>query len=248
MAVPTTASRGDSVSEDVAGLHQAISHARQLAVTWQTNLAAGDMAIETLLNGLYVPLAANADRGGVWRSIQAVRLLSGFHEEYLANVQLYFEFGPADVLLPGNRIAIGDNAFAIGDPVRFRQRDALPAPLLEGTTYFILDKPTLPAITLSTTPSGAEIDITSKGSGNNIIRFALNAELNALETAIEGVIDAIIAAVPTDNPTPNILSRTFDKTLASSTIGLADQVLTPAQTASIRTALATLQGSIEAPV
>ncbi len=248
MAVPTTASRGDSVAGEAEALHQTIAHARQLAVTWQTTLLS-DVEIESLINSLYIPFAASADRNGAWHLIEQTRGLARFHEHFLSPVGLWFEFGPADVLLPGNRIVPGENSFAVDDKVRFRSRDTLPAPLAEGTDYWVNSKPTAQALTLRATEgAGADIDITSKGAGDNVIRYAINADLNALETALEGVVDAIIAAVPTDNPTPHILGRQFDKLLASGTTGLAESVLTPAATSSIRTALATLQSSIEAPV
>ena len=249
MAVPTTASRTNSadVASEARSLHTRIDYVRQLAVTWQANLAAGNMSVESIINGLYIPLAASVNLSGVWRTVTAARALPGFTPEYLSAAGLWFEFGPAEVLLPGDRLVIGENEFAVSDRVRMQQRDTLPTPFAEATDYWVNTKPTAQAITLRATSGGsADIDITAKGSGLNIIRYAVNVDLNTLETALEAAIDQIIADVPTAAG-GEILSRSFDKTLASGTNGTADEVMTPAQTADIRTDLAAIQNAIEAP-
>lgn len=246
MAVPTAKSRGDVVSQEVLDIHRAIVTAREIAVTWQANLLS-NTPVSKILNGIYLPYAAGVDYGGIWRTLSSGRTIASFLKDYLTEIEMGFEFGPADVFPAQDGIEIGENNFSVDDPVDFIQRDTLPAPLLPDTTYFIQAKPTPDTVRFSATQSGAAIDITSQGAGLNVLRFNLGPELTALETALEAVIDEIILVVPQNNPGNEILAQTFDKNLAASTTGLADEVLTPAQTATLRARLLDVENAIEAP-
>lgn len=58
----------------------------------------------------------------------------------------------------------------VGDPVRFTNSGgALPAPLVVDTDYYIQSLPTPTSFTLSATPGGAVLDLTSAGTGYNYL-------------------------------------------------------------------------------
>lgn len=244
MAVPTRDSRSKPLTAEVQKLLGTMAAARRIAVTFQTTLLS-TTPIDDIIQGIYVPFA---HFGGTWHTIENVRVLGGFNRLFLDEIGLRFAIGPDDVNVANNRIRLGDNNFAVDDPVRFNEHDVLPAGLAAGTTFFVLAKPTTGTVTLSATVQGAELDITSKGTGSNTIHFALNTQLNALETTLEAVIDEIITAVPVTTTTLEIRGQKFDKALASSTTGLSDATLTAAQTAALRTKLLDVQNDIEAPV
>ncbi len=244
MSVPTRDSRTKPLISEVQTLYGQIAAARRVAVTQQSVLTSNTPIID-ILEQIYIPFVQDI---GFWNTLQRVRAFGGFSRTYLEEVGVRFDIGPNDVNLANNRIILGDNGFAVDDPVRFVEHDVLYAPLVEGTTYFVIAKPTTGTITISTTESGSELDITSSGTGSNVIRFGLNSELNTLETAMEAVIDEIITAVPVTVTTLEIRARKFDKLLVSSTDGFSDAVLTAAQTATLRTKLLDVQNAIEAPV
>lgn len=243
MSVPTRDSRNKPLTSEVASLLSDLAQARKLAVNQQAVLLS-DTPIADIIKNIYVPLVRDV---GFWETVKRVRLIGNFNRLFLDEVGLRFIIGPADVNPGNNRVVLGDNSFSIDDPVRFKEHDVLPGGLVEGTTYFILAKPTTGSVTLSATVQGAELDITSNPTGMNVLRFALNPELNAMETAMEAVIDQVILDVPVTAVTFELRSQIFDKALASSSNGLADAILTAAQTATLRTKLLDLQNSIEAP-
>jgi len=244
MPVPSRDSRTGPLTAEVNALLGLLSAARRLAVQQQATLSS-DAAISHIVDNIYIPFVQT---NGFWDTLKRVRALPGFNAAYLIEVGLRFTFGPAHVSPAPNRINLEGNGFAVDDPVRFIEKDVLPTPFVEGTTYFVLDKPTANTIRLAATVQGAVIDITADPVGSNVIRFGIGGPLNTLETAMEAVIDEIILAVPVTTTTLELRTHTFDKALASSTDGLADTVLTPAQTASIRAELLNVQNAIEAPV
>jgi hypothetical protein len=71
------------------------------------------------------------------------------------------------VITATERIVItgGGNAPPIGTPVQFAAETSLPSPLVEGTTYWVVDLPAADRMRVSATQGGAVIDITSNGSG-----------------------------------------------------------------------------------
>lgn len=250
MALPTKASRGLPVSQEISDLHDLIVRAREIAVTWQTTLIA-DTGINDILRGIYVPYAASAAENGIWHALAEAQELGGFYREFLQEIELYYEFGPADVKTGNDRIAPGANSLAIDDPVRLEEHDVLPSPFVAGTTYYIKDKTAAGALTFAAAaPTAGEpaIDITTTGTGSNVLRYAPAAEINALEAALEAVIDEIVNVVPEVAVTAEIRAEKFDKALAFGATGLVQAVLTPAQTAPLRLKLADVQNAIEAPV
>ena len=61
------------------------------------------------------------------------------------------------------------HTFSVNDPVKFSSTVAVPAPLVAGTTYYILTVPTTTTFTLSATVGGATIDLTDSGSGTTTV-------------------------------------------------------------------------------
>ncbi len=65
---------------------------------------------------------------------------------------------------------VGPLSWAVNDEVRFNNyAGVLPAPLAEGITYFVKTAPGAGVYTLSATAGGLTLDLTTAGSGTNII-------------------------------------------------------------------------------
>lgn len=62
------------------------------------------------------------------------------------------------------------HGLAVGNPVRFTTAGTLPSGLTAGVTYYVRSIPSDTTLTLSATLGGAELDITSTGSGVHTLR------------------------------------------------------------------------------
>ncbi len=94
-----------------------------------------------------------------------------------------------------NRLTLGAGAPAQaididGTAWRLTTTGTLPAPLQTGTDYYIKSVPTSSTVTLCATPGGAEIVLTSNGSGTHTIAplgtYTKNPEAGAIEVEVVG--------------------------------------------------------------
>lgn len=105
-------------------------------------------------------------------------------------------------------IPLGEHGFATGDPVSFRAdaNGSLPAPLVEGVGYFAIAT-TDEAFSVSASPGGAVIDLTTAGEG--IVVIAPLPIAGAIAWASR-IIDENAPAhlVPFSLPVPEIVKMT----------------------------------------
>jgi len=76
-----------------------------------------------------------------------------------------------------------------GKPVSFQSTGTLPAPLVAGSTYYVVAVPTLSTFTISTVLGGAAFNLTTTGTGQH---SAQDESINAIVTTKRGLAKDII--------------------------------------------------------
>lgn len=107
-----------------------------------------------------------------------------------------------------NTIALGDHAFATGDPVHFRAEmgGSMPAPLVAGVTYYAIAT-TDDTFQVSATVGGPAIDLTSAGS--EILVIAPLPIDQAIAYGARVIDQALVAhGVPLTEPYPELVVMT----------------------------------------
>lgn len=84
-------------------------------------------------------------------------------------------FTPSDVNITDNTITLTNHGLTDGDNVQFSTSVTLPAPLVSGTPYFVVDS-TGGTIKVSAIEDGSPIDITTQGTGSHTITVRTDLE------------------------------------------------------------------------
>lgn len=248
MPLPTVDSTGDPLKAQFDRVMVAMHNARAVAVKWKPILAAGDTAIQDIIDDIYVPFARATERGGFWHLISDLTTGKHFRNYYDEQLSLRISFVAGDENLTTDRITLDGNKFAVNDKVRIEGPGTPPTGLVVGVNYWVFDKQGQGVSFKTSLVSGVKINLTAQGSGQNFVELRIANDLTTLITALEEVIDQIILAVPVTPTTLELRSVTFDKALATNLNGLAEVALTPAQTATLQTKLQDVIDAIEAPV
>lgn len=247
MALPTVDSTGDALKAKFDRVIVAMHNARAVSVKWKALLAAGDTAIQDIIDNIYVPFARDTTRGGFWHVILDLAAGKQFRNYYREQLSQRISFLAGDENLTTDRITLDGNLFAVSDPVEISGPGTPPTGLTIGTNLFVFDKQGQ-GVSFKSTLAGAKINLTAAGSGKNFVDLRVGTDFTTLTDALEAVVDEIIVEVPVTVTTLELRSVKFDKALALNLDGLSQAVLTSTQTATLQTKLQDVIDAIEAPV
>ena len=241
--LPTPDSTGTPLKIRFDRVVSAVQRARLISINEKAKLAAGNVAIEQIIDNIYLPFARRSSDGGIWHTIQEFSIGKLFQNFYANQLFQRLSYEPGDANLTTDRVSLDGNTFPLDAKVEWQGTGTPPAPLTKGTNYWVKDKQGQ-GISFSATLGGAKIDLTTQGTGSTFVSLRVGADFNTLITEVEAVIDEIIAMVPVTTTTLELRNVKFDKGLISSTNGLQQMVLTPAQTATLRTKLQAVTDAI----
>lgn len=248
MPLSTIQSTGKPLQIKFDRVITAMQQARAISVTWKATLAAGNTPIQDIIDGIYVPFVQSTSRGGFWRTISDEGTGKQFRNYYRDQLSQRIAFEPGDENLTTDRITLGGNNFATGDPVQLAGPGTPPGGLTKGVNYWVFDKQGQ-GVSFATAATATKINLIAVPTGHNFVEMRVGADFTTLTTALEAVIDQIVADLPVATATTaEIQSLAFDKNLTFNPTGLKRSAMTATQTAEIQTDLQSVIDAIEAPV
>lgn len=245
--IPTPDSTGIPLKLRYDRVVTAIQRARLISTNERNLLNSGNTSIERIIDFIYIPFTASSDNGGIWKTISEFSTGKAFHNFYSSQLFQRLSYSPNDANLTTDRVVLDGNLFSLNAKVEWQGSGVPPAPLVKGTNYWIKDKQGN-GVSFSATEGGAKIALTDQGSGSTFVSLRLSQDFSDLITAIEAVIDEIINIVPVTTGTLELRNLIFDKNLLTSSTGLENASLTPAQTSVLRTKLLDVTNVIGTPL
>ena len=243
MAVPTTLSEGQKLSDLVNQGANLMASIRLQCVSWKASMAAGPVNAE-IIEQIASYMAGNLPK------LQAMTRKQGFDTTYAVNVGPAYQIDNSDVNIGTDRITgMDDHTFAVGDQIIFpfsMVEGALPTGLSVDTQYWVIAAP--PAnVQLSATQGGGAINITAAGSGTAWMLYNINPVWGAITNPTTGLIFDIqteLEAMDKVDGSGWHQARKIDDTQED---GYSHNTYSSAETATLQTKLQDLIDAIRAP-
>jgi len=241
MAVPTTLSEGQKLSDLVAQGASLMASMRAQCVAWKADMVAGAVnaeVIEEIANYMAINLP----------KLQAMTRKQGFDDAYARNVGPAYEIDLANVNTSTDRFtSLDDHTFAVDDQVIFRLVDGtMPGGVSADTNLWIKLAPAT-NVQLSATKGGAALNITSTGSGRAWLLYNVNPVWGAITNPTTGSIVAIqteLEAMDKVDASGWHQARKIDDTAAD---GYTHNTYSSVETGTLQTKLQDLVDDIRAP-
>lgn len=244
MTVPTTLSEGQKLSDLVTQGANLMASIRSQSVAWKADMVAGAVNAEVIER-------IASYMADVLPKLQDMTRKQGFDDAYARNVGPAFLIDNTDVNTGTDRLTgMDDHTFTVDDrviwPARFVD-GALPTGFSEGTNYWVVSAPAS-TLQLSTTKSGAAVDITVAGTGTSELLYNINPVWGAITNPSTGSIFDIqveLEAMDKVDASGWHQARKIDDTQPD---GYSHNTYSSAETATLQTQLQALIDDIRAPV